>query len=296
MSIARVSSKYMLPVLGAVGAIGAAGLAMHFNNSRIFNDTSKTFTGNGEWIDLKLKDSWNISSNTKHYVFELKSPEDVSGLVTASLVLAKYVTPKGSNVIRPYTPVSDVNQKGTIEFIIKTYPEGKFSKHVYDLKPNDTVSFKGPIVKWKWEPNQFKHISLIGGGSGITPLYQLLHEITKNPNDKTKVDLFYGSLTTDDILMKKEIDKIAAEHKDQVNIHYFVDKPSSDWTGHTGYISKEFLKENLPTPSSDSKIFVCGPPPLYKAISGPKTSPTDQGEVTGALAELGYSKEHVFKF
>lgn len=294
MSIARTSSKYFLPVLGAATA---AGLAFHFSGPKVYNEPSKTFNGGDEWIDLKLKDSWSISSNTKHYVFELKSPDDVSGLVTASALLAKYVTPKGNNVIRPYTPISDVDQKGTIEFVIKTYPEGKFSKHVAELKPNDTVSFKGPIVKWKWEPNQFKKISLIGGGSGITPLYQLIHEITKNPKDNTKVDLFYGSLTQEDILLRKELDKIASEHKDQVNVHYFVDKAPEGWKdGHAGHITKEFLKEHLPAPSKESKIYVCGPPGLYNAVSGNKVSPTDQGEVTGYLAELGYTKDHVYKF
>lgn len=293
MSVSRISSKYLLPVLGAAGAIG---LALRYSGPKVYNEPSKTFKGGDEWVDLKLKDLWNISPNTKHYVFELNSPDDLSGLVSASCLMAKYVTPKGSNVVRPYTPVSDVDQKGTIEFVIKTYPEGKFSKHAYDLKPNDTVSFKGPIVKWKWEPNQFKHISLIGGGSGITPLYQLLHEITKNPDDKTKVNLYYGSLTEEDILLRKELDKIAAEHKDQVSVHYFLDKAPDGWKGHTGYISKDFLKEHLPSPAEDAKIFVCGPPPLYKALSGPKVSPTDQGEVTGALAELGYTKDHVYKF
>lgn len=293
MSLARLSFKTILPVAAVAGA---AGLAFHMSSNKIFNEPSKTFTGSDEWIDLKLKDSWNISPNTKHYVFELKNPEEVSGLVTASLLLAKYVTPKGSNVIRPYTPVSDVDQKGTIEFVIKTYPEGKFSKHMYDLKPNDTVAFKGPIVKWKWEPNQFKHISLIGGGSGITPLYQLIHEITKNPADKTKVDLFYGNLTEDDILLKKELDSIASKHKDQVTVHYFLDKAPANWDGQSGHITKDFLKEHLPAPSKDSKIYVCGPPGLYNAISGNKKSPTDQGEVTGALAELGYTKDNVFKF
>lgn len=293
MSIVRHSSKFILPVLGAATA---AGLAFHFSGPKIYNEPSKTFKGDNEWVDLKLKDSWNISGNTKHYVFELANPDDASGLVTASCLLAKYVTPKGSNVIRPYTPVSDVNQKGTIEFVIKTYPEGKFSKHAYGLKPNDTVSFKGPIVKWKWEPNQFKHISLIGGGSGITPLYQLIHEISKNPEDKTQVDLFYGSLTKDDILMKDELDKIAAEHKDQIKVHYFLDQAPENWEGHTGFITKEFLKEHLPAPSKNAKIYVCGPPGMYKAISGNKVSPTDQGEVTGHLADLGYTKENVFKF
>ncbi|GEQ69617.1 hypothetical protein JCM33374_g3290 [Metschnikowia sp. JCM 33374] len=292
MAVSRLASKYFLPTLGAVGA---AGLAFHFSGPKLWNEPSKTFTG-GDWVDLKLKDSWHISPDTKHYVFELNSPEDVSGLVTASCLLAKYVTSKGNNVIRPYTPVSDPDQKGTIEFVIKTYPEGKFSKHVHELNNNDTVSFKGPIIKWKWEPNQFKKIILIGGGSGITPLYQLIHEISKNPNDNTKVDLYYGSKTQNDILLKKELDKIAAEHKDQINIHYFINQPEDGWKGHTGHIDKTFLKEHLAGPSADSKIFVCGPPPLYNAISGNKVSPTDQGEVTGILSELGYTKDHVFKF
>jgi cytochrome-b5 reductase len=44
------------------------------------------------------------------------------------------------------------------------------------------------------------------------------------------------------------------------------------------------------------KIFVCGPPGLYKAVSGGKKSPTDQGELSGILQKLGYDKEQVYKF
>ena len=35
---------------------------------------------------------------------------------------------------------------------------------------------------------------------------------------------------------------------------------------------------------------------MYKAISGGKKSPSDQGELSGLLKELGYTKEDVFKF
>lgn len=35
---------------------------------------------------------------------------------------------------------------------------------------------------------------------------------------------------------------------------------------------------------------------MYKAISGNKKSPSDQGELSGMLKELGYKKEDVFKF
>ena len=108
--------------------------------------------------------------------------------------------------------------------------------------------------------------------------------------------MFYGNLTEEDILIKKELDDIAEKHKDQVSITYFVDKALANWKGETGHIDKEFLQSNLPGPSKDSKVFVCGPPGLYKALSGVKVSPTDQGEVTGVLAELGYTKENAYKF
>lgn len=35
------------------------------------------------------------------------------------------------------------------------------------------------------------------------------------------------------------------------------------------------------------------PPGMYKAISGGKKSPRDQGELTGMLQKLGYDKEQV---
>jgi cytochrome-b5 reductase len=35
---------------------------------------------------------------------------------------------------------------------------------------------------------------------------------------------------------------------------------------------------------------------MYKALSGAKVSPTDQGELSGILKELGYTKEQVYKF
>lgn len=40
----------------------------------------------------------------------------------------------GKAVVRPYTPTSPVNQRGSFELIVKTYPEGKVSKALWDLK------------------------------------------------------------------------------------------------------------------------------------------------------------------
>lgn len=291
---ARVTqSKLTLPLV-----VTAAGIGFYAMSARqLSNEAQKVFKGDDQWIDLKLIKKERLTHDTSHYTFDYGNKDAESGLITASCVLTKYVTAKGNNVIRPYTPVSDPSQKGTVDFIIKTYENGKMSKHIGELKEGDTLSFKGPIVKWKWEPNQFDSVALIGGGSGITPLWQLLHTIATNPQDKTKVQLFYGSKSLDDIIAHKEIDEVAAAHPDQVKVTYFIDEGADDPKNNIvhGFIDKEVLQKSLPGPSSKLKIFVCGPPGLYKAISGPKVSPTDQGEVTGILADLGYTKDNVFK-
>ena len=41
--------------------------------------------------------------------------------------------------------------------------------------------------------------------------------------------------------------------------------------------------------------FVCGPPPQVKSVAGPKDG-SKQGELQGALKELGYTSEEVYKF
>ena len=43
------------------------------------------------------------------------------------------------------------------------------SEHFHNLEPSQRLEFKGPIQKFKWEPNVYDHISLIAGGTGITP-------------------------------------------------------------------------------------------------------------------------------
>lgn len=225
-------------------------------------------------------------------------------MTVASLIMTKAAIgsekPDGSraNVIRPYTPVSRPEQVGYLDLVVKSYPQGKMSKHIAELKVGDKLEFKGPIVKLKYEPNQYKEIGMVAGGTGITPMLQVIDEIIANKKDKTKVRLIYGNQTEEDILLKKELDARVVASGGQVRVHYVVDKSTSwFWRGGVGYVNEAMIKEQLPAPSDDSIVFVCGPPPMYKAICGPKGTKEDpkaQGELGGLLAKMGYSK--VFKF
>ena len=165
------------------------------------------------------------------------------------------------------------------------------------MNPGQLLSFKGPIPKYPWSANKHDHITLIAGGTGITPMYQLIRQIFKNPEDKTKVTLVFGNLTEEDILLKREFQHFEQEFPNRFRAFYTLNTPPDSWPYGKGHITKELLKTVMPEPKADNiKVFVCGPPGMYKAVSGTKNSPTDQGELSGILKELGYSQEQVFKF
>ncbi|KAJ1928903.1 hypothetical protein IWQ60_001646 [Tieghemiomyces parasiticus] len=271
-------------------------------------EVKKALTGD-KFQTFTIKAIRPVSHNTSLYTFELPDEDMVLGLDVASCLLAKLVEPgtgpdaKPKVIIRPYTPVSSEDQKATFDLLIKHYPEGKFTSKLATLKPGDKVDIKGPIPKYKYTPNMHKEIGIVVSGSGLTPGKQLVDRILANPDDHTKVSLLYGNLSEDDILLRDELDALAKQHPDRLRVHYTVDKAPKDWPFSTGYVTKAMAKEYLPAPGgksdgehSDTMIFVCGPPPMVNAISGPKASITDQGKVSGILKELGYDESNVFKF
>lgn len=259
----------------------------------------KCFKGGDQgFISLVLDEVENINHNTKKFRFKLDDEDSVSGLNVASAIITKYKGPEMEKpVIRPYTPVSDEDAKGYLDFIVKKYPNGPMSEHMHSMNVGQRLDMKGPIPKYPWTPNKHDHIALIAGGTGITPVYQLARAIFKNPEDKTKVTLVYGNLTEDDIILKRELEKMENDFPNRFRAFYVLDTPPENWQQGKGHITKELLKTVIPGPNETNvKVFVCGPPGLYKAISGTKKSPADQGELTGYLKELGYGQDQVYKF
>ncbi|KAK4996657.1 NADH-cytochrome b5 reductase [Elasticomyces elasticus] len=262
-------------------------------------DPSKCFTGGDQgFVSLKLESVEQINHNTKKLRFHLPTEDSVSGLSIASALITKYKGPETEKpVIRPYTPVSDEDTAGYLDFIIKRYPDGPMSEHLHSMNPGQRLDMKGPIPKYPWSPNKHDHIALIAGGTGITPMWQLARAIFKNPEDKTKVTLVFGNVSEEDILLKREWEALENEYPNRFRAFYVLDKPPEGWQQGKGFITKELLKTVLPGPKDTNvKVFVCGPPGMYKAISGPKKSPSDQGDLDGLLKELGYEKEQVYKF
>jgi cytochrome-b5 reductase len=174
------------------------------------------------------------------------------------------------------------------ELVIKAYPTGKVSSYLHSLHVGDFVEVKGPLPKFKYTPNMKKKIGMVAGGSGITPMVQVLREIVKNPSDLTEVHLVFANNTEDDILLKSLLDDIVCKHP-RVKVTYVVAAPSAQWTGAKGYVNADILRRTMPQPGEDVLLLVCGPPGFMEAVSGNKTPDYKQGAVSGLLKKAGYT-------
>jgi len=198
-------------------------------------------------------------------------------------------------VIRPYTPISTQRLVGKFELMIKIYEQGAFSQFIAQLPIGGTVEFKHIPFNVKIQYPFRKQVGMLCGGTGVTPMLQALHAVLGTEGDETeKVAMVYGSRSSDDILAGPTLDAWAAESGGKFTCtHVLSHEPEgSAWPGARGFISRQLVETHLPAPGDDTHVFVCGPPAMYEALCGPR----DQKEVTGLLAEMGYTAEQVFKF
>lgn len=233
--------------------------------------------------------------NTDIFEFALSDPKAALNLPVSSCIVTKYVDAEtGKPVIRPYTPIHQ-HERGVVRLLVKDYEQGKMSRHIHSLKVGDSLEIKGPIEKLAYQTNFKKQIGMVAGGTGVAPMLQVIDEVLRNSSDRTEVSLLFANTTKQDILLREEIDALAKKHAN-FKVTYLIDKPEAGWTGPTGFVNADLLKKTMPKPSTDSLVYVCGPPGFMNVISGSKKSPQDQGPIVGALKELGYDENNVYKF
>ncbi|PKS06185.1 hypothetical protein jhhlp_007502 [Lomentospora prolificans] len=217
------------------------------------------------WKSFKLVRKTLVSPNVYRLVFALPHFEDVLGLPTGQHIALRAVI-DGQNVSRSYTPISNNSDLGRIELLIKVYDKGLMTKHLEGMKIGETIDIRGPKGAMQYSNKYAKHIGMIAGGTGITPMYQLIRAICADESDNTKISLLYANNTENDILLREELDGFALQCPEKFQVQYVLGKASEDWKGPTGFVTADLIKKYLPPASDDSKVLLCGPPPMINAM------------------------------
>jgi len=219
------------------------------------------------WQEFPLIKKTIISPNTAAYRFGLPNPDDTLGLPIGQHISIS-ATINGKDIMRNYTPTSSEDDSGHFELLIKAYEKGNISRHVSLLKIGDKVKVRGPKGKFVYTPDLSRELGMIAGGTGITPMLQIIRAALKNPADKTKLSLIYANVNPEDILLKAELDKLASTHPTRFTIFYVLNNPPAGWTSGSGFVTKDQIEKHLPSVSHDIKILLCGPPPMINAMKG----------------------------
>jgi cytochrome-b5 reductase len=106
---------------------------------------------------------------------------------------------------------------------------------------------------------------MVAGGTGITPMYQLIRAICENDTDTTEVSLIYANRSEADILLREELERFARQYPKNFKLWYLLDSAPEGWTYGTGYVDQNVLTAQLPAPSPDTKMMLCGPPGMVNA-------------------------------
>ncbi|KAF2901028.1 hypothetical protein ILUMI_05168 [Ignelater luminosus] len=305
----------VLPIALGVGIVITSAIIYHLYFS---NKKSKSSKGDGKKLvllqdpqvkySIPLIDKDVVSHDTRRFRFGLPSKEHVLGLPVGQHI---HLSAKIGDelIIRSYTPVSSDDDHGYVDLVIKVYfknvhpkfPDGgKMSQHLESLKLGDTIDIRGPsgrlnylgdgqfsVKKLRKDPPQLIKVSKVGmiaGGTGITPMLQLIRHIVKDPSDTTQLALLFANQTEKDILVRRELEDVANKHPEQFKLWYTLDTPPTDWKYSTGFINDAMIKDHLFPPSSDTLIVMCGPPPMINFACLP------------SLDRLGYNKDLNFAY
>ncbi|RYC60057.1 hypothetical protein CHU98_g6140 [Xylaria longipes] len=208
---------------------------------------------------------------TTSYRFKLPSPSALLGLpigqhisIGADIKQADGTT---KEIVRSYTPISGDHQPGYFDLLVKSYPTGNISKHLASLGVGQTIKVRGPKGAFVYTPNMVRHFGMVAGGTGITPMLQVVRAIIRGraAGDKTQVDLIFANVSPQDILLKEDLDQLAKEDSG-FRVHYVLDKPPEGWTGGVGYVTADMVTKWLPKAAPDVKILLCGPPPMISGL------------------------------
>mmetsp|Transcript_44397 Transcript_44397/g.82920 ORF Transcript_44397/g.82920 Transcript_44397/m.82920 type:complete len:866 (-) Transcript_44397:2067-4664(-) len=228
-------------------------------------------------IPFKLISREDVSWNSRIYTYALQSKTHVWGLPVGKHVMcAAKVDDK--LVMRAYTPISKNEELGQFRLLIKTYfPDkergdsgGAMTMHMESMKIGDELEVKGPIghIQYKgkgyWMNGKEEVFSskmiMIAGGTGITPMWQLIQGALQVPDDKTVFYVIYANQSWDDILLRDELEDLAKKYPDRLKMWHTLSRSQpAGWKQGTGRITERMFQEFFPKHDQDCAAFLCGP-------------------------------------
>ncbi|KAF2156975.1 NiaD, nitrate reductase [Myriangium duriaei CBS 260.36] len=288
MAIHSETAKAMMPKyhLGRLSAAALEALANPAADSG--PDTSPVFLSPKTWKAAVLAKKISLSPDVRLFTFSLSTATQTLGLPTGQHLMLKLPDAAGASVIRAYTPISEADDEGKVDVLVKVYPVGKDGKlgmtQLIDrMDVGGKIEVKGPVGKFTYlgkgacsvssAVRSVKRFVMVCGGSGVTPIYQVLRAVLTEESEVQCIVLD-GNRNEEDILLRTEMDALVAGSGGRGEVVHSLSAGGEGWKGLRGRVGRKLLDQYAAKEvvcrdgvvEDEVMILICGPPALEESV------------------------------
>jgi len=168
---------------------------------------------------------------------------------------------EGVRTSRPYS-ISSAPMAERLELTVRDKLGGFVAPYLFNkLKIGHVLETSGPAGHFYYEPLiDGKDLVFLAGGSGITPFMSMIRDTVKRQRP-LKINLLYGSRTPEDVMFKKELEKLAAAHSN-FSFSLVISEPPEGYGGMRGFLNSKLIAEVVGDIKGKT-VYVCGPRAMH---------------------------------
>jgi propane monooxygenase reductase subunit len=201
-----------------------------------------------------------VTHDMRHLVLRLIEPTEIKFFPGQYLD----ITIPDTGAVRSFSMANTSSREsGLLEFVIKVYPDGQFSRFLAEkLAEGDRLDITGPFGVFTLREGD-NDLVFVGGGAGMAPILSLLRAMAERGLQR-KATFFYGARTKKDLCFEPELRRLEERLPDFRYVPA-LSEPGWDeeWDGETGLIT-EVVKRHA-SDLRGAHAYVCGPPPMVEA-------------------------------
>jgi propane monooxygenase reductase subunit len=175
------------------------------------------------------------------------------------------VSVPGSGFHRSFSMANTPATPERLEFMIKLYPNGRFSGLLQDggLKVGDAIEVTGPYGLFILRGSSTRPLIFIGGGAGMAPIASLLGSMAEK-DESRPATYYYGARREPDLFHLDELRSLQDSLSDFTFVPALSEAgPQDGWDGESGLITDVVDRREGDLGGVDA--YVCGPPPMVDA-------------------------------
>lgn len=188
--------------------------------------------------------------NRRHFLLDLEAPEPLPLMLPGQFVQALVADSPTTFLRRPFSIHQVDYPNNRIRLLIQIKGEG--TRHLGNLEEGDQLNLIYPLGNAFSLPDA-GDVLLVGGGCGVAPLLFLAQYLSQNGIEP---DILVGFRTQEEVAEIEEYSRFGTV--------FITTDDGTD--GEKGLVTEHSLFHQARLPFS--KIYVCGPDPMMKAVAG----------------------------